>query len=179
VDVSEFKEILRRGEDSKTQFKTRFTHVDSLASEICAMANTDGGIIAVGVSDQGDDRLTEVRTKGHFEQWVKFFLLAAYESALDAIRTIDELVKLHHKNTEIVKGTGKAAKTIMKVFNYLEGSPIIDIKKTSEELGISFNAASNAVNKLVQLGILKQTENVQRNREFAYEEYLNILRKDT
>ncbi len=67
----------------------------------------------------------------------------------------------------------------MKVFNYLEGSPIIDIKKTSEELRISFNATSNAVNKLIQLGILRQTENVQRNRVFAYEEYLNILRKDT
>ncbi|AGK99741.1 hypothetical protein Desgi_0127 [Desulfoscipio gibsoniae DSM 7213] len=125
------------------------------------------------------DRLTEVRAKGNFEQWVKFFLLATYESALDAIQTIGELVKLHNKNREIVKNTGKAAKTIMKVFNYLEGSPIIDIKKTSEELGVSFNAASNAVNKLVRLGILKQTENVQRNRVFAYEEYLNILRKDT
>lgn len=125
------------------------------------------------------DRLTEVRTKGNFEQWVKFFLLAVNESALDAIETIEELVKLHEKNTKIVKRTGKAAKTIMKVFNYLEGSPIIDIGKTSDELGISFNAVSNAVNRLVLLGILKQTENVQRNRVFAYEEYLNILRKDT
>lgn len=125
------------------------------------------------------DRLTEVRTKGNFEQWVKFFLLATYESAQDAIQTIDELVKLHNKNIKIVRGTGKAAKTIIKVFNYLEGSPIIDIKKTSEEIGISFNTAANAVNKLVQLGILKQTENVQRNRVFAYDEYLSILRKDT
>ena len=54
MDISELKEILSRGEDSKTQFKTKFTHVDSLASEICAMANTDGGIIVVGVSDRGE-----------------------------------------------------------------------------------------------------------------------------
>ncbi len=125
------------------------------------------------------DRLTEVRTKGNYEQWVKFMLLAIYESAQDAIQTIDELVKLHDKKIEIVKNTGKAAKTVVKVFNYLEKSPIIDIKKTSEELGISFNAAANAVNRLVDLGILEQTENVQRNRVFAYAEYLNILRKDT
>lgn len=50
MDTSELKEILSRGEDSKTRFKTRFTHVDGLASEICAMANTDGGIIVVGRS---------------------------------------------------------------------------------------------------------------------------------
>jgi len=64
-------------------------------------------------------------------------------------------------------------------FVWLEKSPIIDIKKTSGALGISFNAASNAVHMLAALGILQQTENVRRNRVFAYEEYLRIIRKDT
>mgnify|MGYP000985117925 CR=1 FL=1 len=123
------------------------------------------------------DRLTEVRTKGNFEQWIKFFLLAINESALDAILTIGELMKLHDKNIKVVENTGRAAKTIKKVFNYLEGCPIIDISKTSQELGLSFNAVASAVKRLIQLGILKQTENVQRNRVFAYEEYLSILRK--
>jgi DNA-binding Lrp family transcriptional regulator len=55
------------------------------------------------------------------------------------------------------------------VFKYLESNPIIDIQKTSRELGLSFNAVSNAVKNLVELGILKQTESSQRNRVFAYE----------
>ncbi|MBS3982627.1 MAG: Fic family protein [Dethiobacter sp.] len=125
------------------------------------------------------DRLTEVRTKGNFEQWIKFFLLAVHESAEDAVATIDELIELHQRNYEAVKNTGKASKTIIKVFNYLEGSPIIDIKKTSIALKLSFNATSNAVNALMDLKILKQTENVRRSRVFAYEEYLVILRKNT
>jgi Fic family protein len=125
------------------------------------------------------DRLMEVRANGSFEQWVKFLLRAIYESAQDAIQSIEELIKLHDRNADVAKNTGKAAKTVMKVFNYLERSPIIDIKKTSEALGISFNAAANAVGILVNLNILKQTENVQRNRVFAYEEYLQILRKGT
>jgi Fic family protein len=125
------------------------------------------------------DRLMEVRTNGSFEQWVKFLLRAIYESAQDAIQSIEELIKLHDRNADLAKNTGKAAKTVFKVFNYLERSPIIDIKKTSEALGISFNAAANAVSILVSLNILKQTENVQRNRVFAYEEYLQILRKGT
>ena len=125
------------------------------------------------------DRLTEVMAKGNSEQWIKFFLLAVYESAQDAIDTIEMIIKLHDKNVEVVKSTGKAAKTVMKVFHYLECSPIIDIKKTSTALELSFNTVSNAVNKLVELGILRQTENVRRSRVFAYEEYLGILRKDT
>ena len=125
------------------------------------------------------DRLTEVRAKGNFEQWIKFFLQAIHESAQDAINTIEELVKLHNRNILAVKGTGKASKTITKVFEYLEVSPIIDIKKTSLELNLSFNAVSNAIRKLVELSILIQTEDVRRSRVFAYEEYLGVLRKDT
>ncbi|WP_283408931.1 Fic family protein [Anoxynatronum buryatiense] len=125
------------------------------------------------------DRLMEVRNKGNFEQWVKFFLKGMKESAADAIQTIERLVKLHDQNWETILNTGRSAKTIKKVFAYLEGSPIIDIKKTSEQLGLSYNATANAVNKLVDLGILIQTENVQRNRVFSYEEYVNILRQDT
>lgn len=36
-----------------------------------------------------------------------------------------------------------------------------------------------AVITLVELGILQETTNAARNRVFAYEEYLGILRKDT
>lgn len=125
------------------------------------------------------DRLNVVRIKGNYEQWIKFFLLAVYESAQDAIETMEDLIKLHNNNTALIKGSGKSAKTINKVFEYLERCPIIDIKKTSEDLKLSFNAVSNAVNKFMELGILKQTENVRRSRVFAYEEYLGILRKDT
>jgi Fic family protein len=48
------------------------------------------------------DRIIEVRTKGYYEQWVKFFLLAVYESATDAIESFDKLTDLHNRNTELL-----------------------------------------------------------------------------
>ncbi len=50
-----------------------------------------------------------------------------------------------------------------------------------EELEVSYNTAATAVKKLVELGmgILEETTNAARNRVFAYEEYLEILRKNT
>jgi DNA-binding Lrp family transcriptional regulator len=74
---------------------------------------------------------------------------------------------------------GRASQTTMQVFRYLEANPIIDIGKTAEKLGISFNTVSSAVNRLMDAGILVQTENTRRNRIFAYEDYLNMLRKGT
>ncbi len=125
------------------------------------------------------DRMTEVREKGNYEQWVKFFLRALLESAEDAISTIDKLVKLHEKNTELIAKMGRASGNILRVFNYLESNPIIAIKKTAEALGISFNTASGAVKRLVAGGILVQTSKASRNRTFAYAAYLDILRKGT
>lgn len=125
------------------------------------------------------DRMTEVRSKGNYEQWVKFFLQALTESAKDAIAAIDELTALHDKNVDLVSGMGRASKNAMLVFRYLEANPIIEIGKTAEALGITFGTASNVVERLSSAGILEQTTTGRRNRTFAYKDYLAILRKGT
>jgi len=82
-------------------------------------------------------------------------LKAIFESVQDAIQAINELVKLHNRNADLVKSSGKAAKTVIDVFSYLEKSPIIEIMKTSKDLGLSYNATANAVMILKDLDILK------------------------
>ena len=61
----------------------------------------------------------------------------------------------------------------------MEQHPIIDIKRTAIALDISYNTVSSVVKKLVELDILRETTNAARNRVFAYERYLAILRSDT
>ena len=127
------------------------------------------------------DRMTEVRRKGNYEQWILFFLQAVMESAEDAVHTIDLLTALHDKNTALLMdGTAKRqSDTLNKLFAYLESNPIIDVKKTSEALGLSYNAVARAVSVLMEKGILTQNEKKGKTRIFSYSEYLDILRKDT
>ena len=127
------------------------------------------------------DRMTEVRRKGNYEQWILFFLQAVMESAEDAVHTIDLLTALHDKNTALLMdGTAKRqSDTLKKLFAYLESNPIIDVKKTSEALGLSYNAVARAVSVLMEKGILTQNEKKGKTRIFSYSEYLDILRKDT
>ena len=54
MDTLELLELIEKGEDSQTQFKERFESIDSLAAEICAFSNSNGGNIIVGVSDDGE-----------------------------------------------------------------------------------------------------------------------------
>ncbi len=125
------------------------------------------------------DRMSEVRNKDNYEQWIKFFLNAIKESADESVDTITKLSEIHDANIKKIDAMGRAAKNARAVFDYLEQNPIIDIGKTAEELNLAFSTVSLAVNRLVDAGILIQTNNANRNRVFAYEDYLAILRKDT
>ena len=54
MDLAELQEIIRLGEDSKTQFKQSMNSSDALAAEISAFANTKGGKLIIGVNDDGN-----------------------------------------------------------------------------------------------------------------------------
>ena len=126
------------------------------------------------------DRMTQVRVTGDYEQWVIFFLEALSNSANDAIQTIDKLTTLHNKSLALFDDLSKRLKTnVLKVFNYIESNPIIDIQKTADSLEMSYNTASKIISLLVEKGILQQTDKSGKARIFSYSEYLDILRKDT
>ena len=125
------------------------------------------------------DRMSEVRNKDNYEQWIKFFLNAVKESAEESVDAVKRLSALHDANIEKISAMGRASKNAKAVFDYLEQNPIIDIGKTAEDLNLAFSTVSLAVNRLTDAGILVQTNNADRNRVFAYEDYLAILRKDT
>ncbi len=126
------------------------------------------------------DRLNEVRLKGHYEQWIKFFLKAISESANNAIDCIDSLSRLHKKNIDLINdNTSKSRPNVMRIFEHIESRPIIDIGSTASAIGKTYNTASSAIMELVDLGILVQANKQDRNRVFIYEDYLSILREGT
>lgn len=125
------------------------------------------------------DRISEVRRSGNFEQWIRFFLEAVSKAASDSLEAIRQLSALHDRNIEKLPKTTRSKDNLRAVFEYIEQYPIIDIKKTAKELEVSYNTVATAVKKLVEIGILQETTNAARNRVFAYEEYLGIMRRDT
>lgn len=125
------------------------------------------------------DRMSEVRRNGNYEQWIKFFLQAIHESAEDATLTIDKLTTLHDKNISAINKMGRATKTALRLFAYLEENPIIEIQKTATALHTTFKTIADSVRRLREMGILTQNSGEQRNRTFSYAAYLDILREGT
>jgi ATP-dependent DNA helicase RecG len=70
MNCKEFLEIIDRGEDYTHQFKENFSHIDKLAVEISAFANSEGGMIIIGVTDSGDLKGLSKEDVGRLNQWI-------------------------------------------------------------------------------------------------------------
>jgi len=125
------------------------------------------------------DRLNEVRLKGNYEQWVKFFLRAVKESAEDATASIDLLAARHERNLKLIREKDSGKSFLEKVFLELEKRPITDVGGMAKSLNSTFVTTDKAFKLLVDLGILEQAGSQKRNRRFVYKEYLDVLRRDT
>lgn len=53
MDRAALRSRIRAGEDSYTEFKERLDNPESIAGEIVALANTEGGRLLVGIADDG------------------------------------------------------------------------------------------------------------------------------
>jgi ATP-dependent DNA helicase RecG len=51
MTLHELLDKIKTGEDSRTQFKVNISNIDSLAAELVAFSNAQGGTIYVGVDD--------------------------------------------------------------------------------------------------------------------------------
>lgn len=70
MNCEALKKILLQGENSIHQFKLNFNSIDKLASEICAFANSQGGYIIIGVSDNGELAGLEISDISRLNQWI-------------------------------------------------------------------------------------------------------------
>jgi Fic family protein len=125
------------------------------------------------------DRMTAVRQNGNYEQWVKFFVEAIKECSEDATQNIDKLVALHNSNIDKISAFSQGKAATLKLFDYLEQNPIVEIATTAAALGVAYNTMTASIARLCDAGILVQTSTVNRKRTFCYQAYLDILREGT
>ncbi len=123
------------------------------------------------------DRMAEVRRSGNYEQWIIFFLEAVSSAAQDSYQTIIKLNNLHNQNLNKLPHSSRKNDNLRRIFAYIEQHPILNIKNTAEALQLSYSTVSNAIKKLVALGIICERTNYKRNRVYVYENYIELLRE--
>ena len=130
METVELLELIEKGEDSKTQFKTNFHNAVQLAQEMVAFSNTKGGNIIVGVDNDsniiglsGDDinRLNQLISN------------AATENVKPSINPFTEIIKVGDKKILVItvhEGYNKPYGTNEGIYLVKVGS---DKRKISQE----------------------------------------------
>ncbi len=120
-----------------------------------------------------------VRTEGDWEAWLDFFLEGVEQIASNAVSTAKSLLSLFQQDEQSIQTLGRSASTTLRVFRMLSERPLVTLNLISELTGLSFPAASKSMQQLETLGIVREITGQQRNRVFAYQQYLSILNEGT
>jgi Fic family protein len=120
-----------------------------------------------------------VRAEGDWEAWLDFFLEGVERTANNAVDTAKRLLSLfNHDEQRVRKAQGKTPAALL-VFSALCKRPLVSIKELCRQTGLSFHTANKAIQKLKQVGIVREITGKRRNRIFAYQAYLDILNEGT
>lgn len=123
--------------------------------------------------------LDAVRHDGDWESWLDFFLEGVVETADGAVETAHRLLALFAEDERRIREVGRAAGSVQRAFAVLRRRPLVAIDGLAKAAGMTFPTASRAIDVLTELEIVRELTGKQRNRVFAYDQYLAILNEGT
>ena len=121
------------------------------------------------------DRLMAVRTDGHWEQWLKFFLKGVAQVSRAAAETARAILALQEGHRRLITARSASPASGLRLLDYLFQQPLVTVRLVERELDCAFATASKLVEQFVAWGLLEEVTGGQRNRQFEYKPYLALF----
>lgn len=125
------------------------------------------------------DLLQEVRTKGHWKEWIKFFMTGVIETSAAAINTARSLNDIYEDDRQKIQTLGRSSGSALQVHYALRQKPILSTRNIITMTGLTAPTVNAALASLQKLGLVGELTGRRRNRVFAYDRYLNRLSEGT
>lgn len=125
------------------------------------------------------DWLQKVRTEGDWEGWLRFFLAGVLDTAEQAVQTAKAILQLFDEDRLRIESLGRPAASALRVHQYLKTKPLTSIPSAAQSLGLSVPTVTASLKYMEQLGLVRELTQRNRNRLFAYHQYLKILTQGT
>lgn len=119
------------------------------------------------------EALLGVQLRGEWAPWLAFMGECVIAACNESITLGANLMNLHQSWRDAT-GSFRSDSAVHKIVDLMIGRPVITVNQIKNLLGVSFPAANNAIDALVDLGILSQSDR-QRNRIFIASEAIQIL----
>ena len=104
-----------------------------------------------------------------------FFLKGICVTAGEAVETAKAIKKLYDKDSKKISAAGKSLGSLIRTHQNLMKKLIVTPTRLVQELHISFPTVQSALQRLEQLGIVKEITGRKRNKMYAYEKALAVL----
>lgn len=101
------------------------------------------------------------------------------DTAEGALVTERHLARLFVRHRDVLGQQGRRAGSALRVHEALRARPLLTIGKASDLTGLSFPAASSAMDLLEELDVVREVTGRQRGRVYAYDDYLGLLSEGT
>lgn len=130
--------------------------------------------------DEYYDQLQYIRDTGDWEEWTNFFLRGVIETADQGVATARRILDLFETDRSKVESMlGKAAPSALKILGHMQKKPVVSVKDLIGPLGLTVPTVNTALRNLEKAGIIREITGRQRDRLFAYKDYLAILEEGT
>jgi Fic family protein len=120
------------------------------------------------------EKMLTVSQLGLWEAWIEFFLQGVEEACQDAISRASSLLELQQKYRLQIQQARSSA-LLGRLIDTLFEHPAINIPYAADKLGISYNAAKNNVEVLVNHGILRPGVDGARPKFYFAQEVIDIM----
>ncbi len=122
------------------------------------------------------EHLQNVRDRGDWEGWLKFFLRGIGAAAAQATETARNIVSLREEHRAlIINKFGTSGANAMRVLEHLYMRPSITVNGAKDLLNISYANANNLIERLRANEIIFEVTGQVRNRLFFYSPYIDLF----
>lgn len=121
------------------------------------------------------EKLNAIRKTGNWEDWLEFFLEGVAETATDAKNTLLKIKKMFDKDDELVEGVGRARESASRVLAEFKQKPLLSIAEITNRTELTRPTAISSVNRLIDLGIIKNISEKKWRQIYSYEGYTKLL----
>ena len=125
------------------------------------------------------DLLQRVRVDGDWEGWLRFFMDGVAQTAEQAVSAARSLLDLFTADRARIEDLGRAAGSVLQVHEVLRRKPILTTADAAGLVQLSRPTVAMALERLVELGIVREISERQRGRVYVYRGALDRLEEAT
>ena len=120
------------------------------------------------------DRLLQVSQQGNWEGWLNFFLFGVSVQALDAVKRVTRLQNLRSIYQRRLQPE-RSAERLMQTLDVLFEYPIVNVRQMEAVLQVPYRTAQRYIEKLLDMGLLREITGQARNRLYRADEILRAI----